>query len=409
MKTTTQRAAGISFRQLRLFAAIGDLKSVRRASEECSLSQPAVTQALAKLEEQIGTTLVERRASGSYLNQCGDILHARIKRLFDQIDAAVMECGAAACARTARGIANRFTRSQARTLIAAIDHGSFPAAAEALDISMSSLQRTARDLEGNLGQPLFYRTAAGVLVSPAGIRFGRHLRLALQEIEWGIEEVDAARGGARRRIVVGAMPFGGSVLLASVLDRFLAVHPDADIRIINDSAPEMKKSLLDGDVDLVVGLLPEVMEAGLSGIPLAPTPYQVVVRRGHPLASKGRVGLDDLMAHDWIVGTAGSSRRACFDRLFAGGDGPKAQIVTCALTVLHHLLKRSDRLTLMTSYELEHDDHALRALPFEPIMPVPMIGVMTRSGWMPTQVHADFIGIVRATVMQQPPALRRVV
>ncbi len=70
------RAAAISFRQLRLFAAIGDLKSVRRASEECSLSQPAVTQALAKLEEQIGSVLVDRRASGSYLNELGDLCPA---------------------------------------------------------------------------------------------------------------------------------------------------------------------------------------------------------------------------------------------------------------------------------------------------------------------------------------------
>jgi DNA-binding transcriptional LysR family regulator len=405
MPSSSERAAGVSFRQLRLFAAIGELKSVRRASEECSLSQPAVTQALAKFEEQIGAVLVDRRASGSYLNECGAALHARILRFFGQVEEAVIECGAAASATPARAIVNRFTRSQVRTLVGAIEHGSFERAAEALSISASSLQRAARDLEGNLGISLFYRTQAGVLVSPAGVQFGRRLRLALQEIEWGIDEVDAALGGSSRQIVIGAMPFGGSVLLASVLDRFLASHPSADIRIVNDSAPEMKKSLRDGDVDLVIGLLPDRLDDGVEGLALAPTPYSVVVRRGHQLTQKGRVTRADLVGHDWVIGTTGSSRRACFDRLFPDGERPKAQIATCALTVLQHLLKRSDRLTLMTSYELEHGDEALRAVPFGPILPVPSIGIMTRAGWLPTRLHGDFIDIVRAEVARRPPAL----
>lgn len=121
-------AAALSFRQLRLFEAIGDFRSVRRASEGCGLSQPAVTQALAKLEEQIGAVLVDRRASGSYLNELGEIFHARVKRFFDQTERAVIATGAAAAA-SARPIVNRLTRSQVRTLIGAIEHGSFEAAA----------------------------------------------------------------------------------------------------------------------------------------------------------------------------------------------------------------------------------------------------------------------------------------
>ena len=407
MSSSRDRAAGVSFRQLRLFTAIGELKSVRRAAEECSLSQPAVTQALAKFEEQIGTTLVDRRASGSYLNECGTALHARSRRFFAQIEEAVIECGAAASSTPARAIVNRFTRSQVRTLVGAIEHRSFERAAETMAISASSLQRAARDLEGNLGVSLFYRTQAGILVSPAGVQFGRRLRLALQEIEWGIDEVDAARGGSSRQIVIGAMPFGGSVLLASVLDRFLASHPNADIRIVNDSAPEMKKSLVDGDVDLVIGLLPDRLEDGLDGLALAPTPYSVVVRRGHPLTQRGKVSRADLVEHDWVIGTKGSSRRACFDRLFADDERPKAQIATCALTVLQHLLKRSDRLTLMTSYELEHGNEALRAVAFGPIVPIPSIGIMMRAGWLPTRLHEDFIDIVRAEVARRPPPLRQ--
>jgi len=404
---STARAAAISFRQLRLFAAIGDLKSVRRASEECSLSQPAVTQALAKLEEQIGSVLVDRRASGSYLNELGDLFHARIRRFFEQAEQAIMEAGAADTKVAARAIMNRFTRSQIRTVVGAIEHGSFDRASESVGISSASLQRAARDLESNLGVPLFYRTAAGVLVSPLGSQFGRHMKLALQEIEWGIEELEAAQGGATRQMVIGAMPFGGSVLLASVLDDFLRLHPRADIRIMNESAAEMAKCLRAGDVDFVIGLLPELESGEVVREPLARTPYSVVARRGHPLTRLGKVSIEDLRAYDWVTGTDGSSRRACFERIFADGPAPQTSLATCALPVIRHLLKRSDRLTLMTSYELEHED-SLRAVLYDPITPVPSLGITMRASWLPTRMHQDFIDLIRAHVSAPRPHLRDV-
>jgi DNA-binding transcriptional LysR family regulator len=405
---SASRAAGLSLRQLRLFQAIGDLKSVRRASEECSLSQPAVTQALAKLEEQVGAELVDRRASGSYLNELGQIFHSRVKRFFEQTEQAIVETGAAGSESSARPIVNRLTRSQIRTLTATVEHGSFEAAAESLGISGASLQRAARDLEGNLRVSLFYRTAAGMLVSPLGARFGLRMKLALQEIEWGVDELEAARGSTGRQIVIGAMPFGGSVLLASVLDDFLRLHPQADIRIMSDNAAAMAKSLRAGDVDLIVGLLPETDTEELASEALARTPYSVVVRRGHPLTAKGRVTLEDLVQCDWVIGEKGSSRRRCFERLFAGRNEPQAQIATCSTPVIRQLLERSDRVTLMTTYELQYADGRLRALSFGPIMPVPSIGVTMRANWLPTRVHTDFIDLVRGHAATPPGQLRSV-
>lgn len=400
------RAGNLRFRQLRLFEAIGDLKSVRRASEECSLSQPAVTQALAKLEEQVGVALVDRRASGSYLNEFGEIFHARVKRFFAQTYDAIVESGAAPTAAVARQIVNRLTRSQIRTLTGTVEHGSFDAAAEALGISSASLQRAARDLEGNLRVSLFYRTAAGMLVSPQGARFGRKMKLALQEIDWGMEEVEAARGRTSQRMVIGAMPFGGSVLLASVLDDFLRLHPSADIHIFSDSAAEMAKSLLAGNADLVIGLLQEHETPELVSEALAQTPYSVVVRRGHLLTQKGRITLADLAGGEWVIGTPGSHRRHCFDRLFSGVDSPPSQIATCTAPIIRQLLERSDRLTLMTTYELQYADGRLRALPFGPILPVPSIGIMMRANWMPTRLHTEFIAFLRAHVTARPTTLR---
>lgn len=389
------RAASLSFRQLKLFESVGRLNSVRRASEECNLSQPAVTQSLAKLEQQVGVTLLDRRASGSYLNELGEIFHRRASRLFEQIELAMIDLGVPAA--QAPTIAKRISKSQARSLIAIVETGSFGQAAQSLGLSQASLQRAARDLEGNLRKSLYYRTAAGVMVTPAGIEFGRRIKLATQEIEWGIKEIEAAQGSFNSQIAIGAMPFGGSVLLASVLDEFVTAHPNADVKIVNESASEMLKSLRAGAVDFVLGLVQETTADDLSNEALAKTPYTIVARRGHPILRKGKVTVENLLNYDWVVGTEGAARRGCFERMFAGGPGPDARIATCALPVIRHLLARSDRLTLMTSYELLHED-GLVPVAFGPIEPAPAIGITMRAGWLPTQIHLDFMNLVRKHV-----------
>jgi hypothetical protein len=56
----------------------------------------------------------------------------------------------------------------------------------------------------------------------------------------------------------------------------------------------------------------------------------------------------------------------------------------------------------MTSYELQHEDGTLRAVPYGPIAPVPSIGITMRANWLPTRLHNDFISIVRAYVATPP-------
>lgn len=392
------RASSVSFRQLRLFETVGRVNSVRKAADECNLSQPAVTQALTQLEQKIGTRLLERRPSGSYLNDCGELLFARAARFFAQMEEAIVELEVPGGAAVAPIIANRFSRSHIRCLIAIVDRGSFRQASELLGITDSSLQRIVRTIEKNLGKPVFCSTAAGKSATREGASFGRRMKLALQEISAGVEDIDTILGNPSSTIVIGAMPYGGCVLLASVLEDFLAVHPDAEVKIVNETASELLGSLSAGNVDCVVGLEPQVTAGEFHIEALASTPIVVVARRGHPLLSKNKVTIDDLLEYHWVIGTPGSIRRACFDELFSETRGPHASIATCALPIVHHLLQSSDRLTLMTSFELQQHPDSLALLPFDDIEPVPSICITTRADWLPRKLHNDFLQLLRKRV-----------
>jgi DNA-binding transcriptional LysR family regulator len=333
----------VSLRHLKLFESVGRLSSVRKASEECCLSQPAVTQAIAKLEGELGVSMFERCASGSYLNEFGRIFHRRTRRMFDQIEQALLDLGVPATRTPIGLVASRITKTQMRSHLAIAENGTFLQAARALNVCQTSLYRGARDLERTLGIPLFVQSGAGIVATPAAIEFARKIKLAAREIDWGIEEIAAAQSDFGGQIVVGAMLRAGSVVLGSVLNDFAALYPNANIKVLNGNAEDMLNCVRSGDVDFVIGLCKDPLPDDLISEPIAETPYVVACRYGHPLTRKAQVTLDDLDDYDWVVGTPGSNRRTRFDALFAGREAPPARIATCSIPTVRLLLTSRDR------------------------------------------------------------------
>ncbi|MHB8286368.1 MAG: LysR family transcriptional regulator [Caulobacteraceae bacterium] len=394
-RLSRQRAAAISFRQLLIFESVTRLQSVQRAAEERHLSQPAMSQALSQLERHVGAPLLSRARNGSYLNPCGELFHRRVLRFFAQVEQALAEVGVSRGGSAVSAIVTRITRSQIRGLIAILDCGCLARAASSLGLSEAALQRASRDLECSLRAAIFHRSASGVSLTLSGEGLARGLKLAVQEIECGIQEVEHFRGQQDTQIMVGAMSFGGSMLLASTLKAFSLTHPNVHVSVVSETSATLQSTLRAGDLDMIVGLLPQTSDEHFVQEPLLSTPYRVVARLHHPIRRRGVVTLDDLMAYDWVVGTPGSNRREVLDRLVAHRRFPHATIATCSVPFVRQLLTDSDRLTLMTAYELKHEEGHLGAVPFDTIAVVPALGVMSRAGWLPTPLHMDFLDAIR--------------
>ena len=113
-----------NLRHLRAVGAIRRCGSVSRAADAVALSQPAVTQGVAKLEAQIGLRLFERGAAGMTPTPAGT-------RLADRVDAAEAALGAAfeAIRTDSKGgfadTAKLVTMSQVRALFALAAAGSW--------------------------------------------------------------------------------------------------------------------------------------------------------------------------------------------------------------------------------------------------------------------------------------------
>ena len=106
------------------------------------------------------------------------------------------------------------TRPQLQSLIAVSENPSFDAAARSLGISEPSLHRSARELERELRRSLYRRTATGVTTTAYGSELARRVQVALGEIEYGLDELEAARGNVVSRITIGNIPHSATQILS---------------------------------------------------------------------------------------------------------------------------------------------------------------------------------------------------
>ena len=72
--------------QLEYFAAVTQHGSLRRASEKLHLSQPALSEAVSKLERELGVTLLDRRRSGARISRHGRELLQHMVEVLEAVD-----------------------------------------------------------------------------------------------------------------------------------------------------------------------------------------------------------------------------------------------------------------------------------------------------------------------------------
>src|SRR6185437_12259179 len=93
MATNSSHLQRPNLRRLVMFDAVMRGGSTGAAARLLGLSQPAVSDALSKLETETGTRLLERGAVGSIGTEAGKLLHRRVARMLRQIEQAMARIG----------------------------------------------------------------------------------------------------------------------------------------------------------------------------------------------------------------------------------------------------------------------------------------------------------------------------
>jgi DNA-binding transcriptional LysR family regulator len=399
---------GPNLRHLQCFREIVRLGSLSAAARSVHMSQPAVTQAVAGLESHFGAPLLIRRSSGVSTTPAGDLCLVRIERALGQLRDALVETRGGD-----RGDATRLVRSrQLDALSAVVEFGNFSVAARAQRTSQSNVHRSARELERNLGLPLFEKTSFGVTPTREAERLARRVRLAFRELSQAHAEVQALLGAKSGRTVIAALPLARSYLVPAALLEFSQANPQHAVEIIDGTYQNLLAGLRSGESDVLIGALrnpapaPDVVQEHLFDDPLA-----IIARRGHPLTRR-RPTVASLRKYEWIAPRRGSPLRTHFDTLLAskGMELPEPSLECNSLGAARAFLLESDRLMLSSAHQVHYDMAAglLVALPHPSGDVARPIGLTLRRDWHPTSVQQNLLEVLRRVARAAGAAHSRV-
>ncbi|WP_299844111.1 LysR substrate-binding domain-containing protein [uncultured Paracoccus sp.] len=170
-----------------------------------------------------------------------------------------------------------------RAFAAIADEGSLSAVARAQGITQPALSRTLAELEDLIGLPLFSRENRRLVLTQQGAVFRRHVHLALQALDAGAAALRPGNAGGVIR--VGILPTAATRLFPLVALRLREIAPELLLKIETGPHTYLVRLLRDGQIDLMVGRMPDAGEmAGLAFQHLYEEEVVLVARAGHPLA-----------------------------------------------------------------------------------------------------------------------------
>lgn len=203
-----------------------------------------------------------------------------------------------------------------RYFVKVADLLNFTDAANKLCITQSTLSQQIKQLEDELGVPLFDRIAKRVFLTEAGREFLPYAEKTLRDAGDGKQRLLDLKDVRVGEVKIGII-FSLVGLMAPVVNRFAKQYPKVKVDIGYHQTHSLLNMLQDRRYDVVFCYAPEDLPSTLDAELLYDSPLSVIVRRGHPLSALREVKLEQLNDYSLALPTSTFYARSVLDALAA--------------------------------------------------------------------------------------------
>ncbi len=206
-----------------------------------------------------------------------------------------------------------------RYFLTVVEEGSFTKAAEKLCIAQPPLSRQIKDLEEELGSPLFIRRSRGLALTESGERFLQYAQRIRQLADKSVEEIKDMNEGLTGTLYLATIEGIAPALFAGWISKFKKLYPNVEYELWNGNTDDVVKRVQSGLSDVAVITAP-YDEEGLDGYEVYEEPWVAMIPSDHPLAQKkdmdDSIELKELAPFELIIPSR-QSRRAEIENWFA--------------------------------------------------------------------------------------------
>ncbi len=245
------------------------------------------------------------------------------------------------------------TLRQLKVFKTVAEQSSYTQAAQLLHLTQPAVSMQLRQLEENIGLPLFEKLGRKIHLTEAGKELFYYSQRIFQDLREIDEVMDAFKGKQRGHLRISVATTANH-FATRLLAAFLEHHPGIGLSLDVTNRKSLLKQLSNNEADLVImGEPPQ--EAPLESLAFMENPLVVIAPAKHPLASaKGKIGLKRLSQETFVTREKASGTRAAMARFFATHDIPfRTSIEMTSNEAIKHAVEAGLGLGIVSIHTLE--------------------------------------------------------
>jgi len=209
---------------------------------------------------------------------------------------------------------------QLKAFLAISEAKTFTAGARRVNITQAAISMQIRQLEDEVGIPLFTRTPRRVILTQAGEFLLERARKILREHDSAIAEIAEVAGAEFGRLRIGSSSSMFTThQLPKIMQSLREKYPNAELTVSSGTSQTLVEKLMHGEIDSAFVSLP-VDNLNVTTDLLFSDEIVAIAHPKHPLAKEKFVSAATLAGEKLILGERGGNTRRMIDDFFAAAN-----------------------------------------------------------------------------------------
>lgn len=205
---------------------------------------------------------------------------------------------------------------QLKAFLAIAEAKTFTAGARRVNVTQAAISMQIRQLEEEVGIPLFTRTPRRVILTHAGEYLLERARKILREHDSALAEIAEVAGSVYGRLRIGTASGTFAMnQLPEIIKNLKEKYPNSEISVSSATSQKLVDKIMHGEIDTAFVSLP-VDNLNITTESLFSDEIVAIANPKHLLANEKYVSAATLAGEDLILGERGGNTRRMIDEFF---------------------------------------------------------------------------------------------
>ena len=284
---------------------------------------------------------------------------------------------------------------QLRYLAAIVENDlNITAAAERLHTSQPGVSKQLKQLEDELGFPIFLRQGRTLTrITPAGKRVIDRALKILKEVQSIKRLADEQKGDGRGSLAIGTTHTQARYVLPEVIRRFREKYPQVELHLHQGTSEQIADMAQRDRIDFAINTGSQELFGNLVLLPCYRWHRRIVVPQGHPLSKETKITIETLAEYPIVTYVFGFSGPSSLQQIFAKeGLTPNVVLTARDSDVIKTYVRIGLGVGIVASMAIDpREDADLVQIDTSELFPAHLTWIGFRRGGLLRKYQLDFI------------------